>query len=130
MTNSSRKKLLLACVALMPAMAWAQNPPPSNVPAQAPRPVAPPPPAAAQRDWQRAVDRSAVESRQRQDALQSQLRQDSMNRQLNGTTDPNQRNQLNNANQAQQQLDRARQEDRARQYQEQHPNQPPPATTR
>lgn len=127
MTNSSRKKFLFLLAAALPALALAQaQPQPPSRPAGQPQRPAYVAPSSAQQDWQRAVDRSRVQSQQRQNAVQQQLQQDNVNRQMNATTDPTLRSQLDNANRTQQNLYRARQDDEVKRYNDRHPGQPPP----
>ncbi|MEX1828640.1 hypothetical protein [Luteibacter sp. CQ10] len=127
MTNSSRKKFLFLLAAALPALALAQTQPqqPSRPAGQPQRPVYRAP-SSAQQDWQRAVDRSRVQSQQRQNAVQQQLQQDNVNRQMNATTDPALRSQLDNANRTQQNLYRSKQDDEVKRYNDRHPGQPPP----
>lgn len=129
MTNSPRKNLCILLAWALPALALAQAQPqqPSRPAGQPQRPAyTAPPPSSAHQDWQRAVDRSRVQSQQRQNAVQQQLQQDNVNRQMNATTDPALRSQLDNANRTQQNLYRAKQDDEVKRYNDRHPGQPPP----
>ncbi|MDF4001985.1 hypothetical protein P3W33_01050 [Luteibacter sp. PPL552] len=132
MTKSSRRTLLVFAALALPAIAVAQTDPRATTarPAGQPARTTTPAPSTAQRDWQRAVDQSRVQSQQRQNAVQQQLRQDSMSRQMNATTDPALRSQLDNANRTDQSLYRSRQDDARKRYDASHPGQPaPPAGT-